>query len=128
MAKNRDQQSFFDRAMSFADRFFNGVDKLKKAGDEARKENVELLDQMNPGFKESYERSMKNAAELGSKLEAKTEKLLFGKEMYWGAGGEARKEEEKRRSLNEQIQSASSRTTEPQAKDKAPAKESSPER
>ena len=128
MAKNGNKQSFFDRAMSLADRFFNGIDKLKKAGDEARKQNVELLDQMNPGFKESYEQSMKNAAELGSKLEGKTEKILFGKDMFLGAGGEARKEEAKHPSLDDQIRSASARASKLDSKEKIHEKAQGPER
>ncbi len=122
MAKNTNKRSFFERAMNLADRFFDGVNKLQKAGVEARIQNVELLDQMNPSFKESYEKSMQKVAEVGSKLEGKTEKILFGRDLYLGAGGETRREEDKRRSLDDQIKSASSRAGKFDHSDKGPKK------
>lgn len=128
MAKNAKRPTLFERAMNLADRFFAGVDKINKAGDEARKQNIELIDEMYPGFKESHEKSMQKAAEIGSKLEGKTEKILFGRDMYWGAGGEARKAEAQHRSLDDQIQSASSRISEAHSTEKAPVKEPYTER
>ncbi len=128
MAKNADKPSFFDRAMKFADRFFDGIAKLKEIGDEARKQNVEMLDEINPGFKESYEKSVQKAAEVGSKLEGKTEKILFGRDLYLGAGGEARKKEAQQRSLDDQIKSASERAGKADSLSKTPEKTHGPER
>ena len=82
MARNDKRVSFFDRLMNFADRFFEGLRKLKEMSAQAEKENVEFLDEKIPGYKKSHEEAMASAAKLGSKLESKAEKLLFGKRMW----------------------------------------------
>lgn len=123
MAKKSNKPSLFTRAMNFADRFFNGVDKFKDMAAEAEKKNVEFLDEKIPGFKENYEKSRRSAQELGSKLEAKAEKMLFGKDLYLGAGGEERKAADaKQESLDERIKSAEAKKATPISKTNQPEK------
>lgn len=127
MGDKTNKPSLFERAMRLADRFFDGVDALNKMGEAAQKQNVEFFDEKIPGFKNSFEESMKSAAAAGDKLEERAEKLLFGKDLYLGAGGKERKARDEKMALDEKIKDAKARA-DSQASSKAKSKEKESER